>query len=124
LGDQDTLLGTAHGDERGEFLVVLRSTGLVPPPAPSTLPIRLDFWAPDPDARQPEGQVLDELDPLRGLRIEGAIRRDTAAPPGAVDEQVLLGELIPAGYQPAPVANASFDIEIGRLMEPPPFDMV
>jgi hypothetical protein len=124
FGAQNELLGTAQGDERGEFLLVLLSTGLIPPPAPSTLPIQLAFWAPDPNATQPQDQVLDELDPLRGLLIEDAVRRDPAAPPGAVNSQVLLGEAIPDGYQPAPVTANSLTAEIGRLLEPPPFDMV
>jgi hypothetical protein len=125
FGNQDELLGTAHGDERGEFMLVVRSTGLVPPPAPSQLPIRLAFWVPDPDATPSEDQVLDDRDPLRSLVIEDAVDRDPAGrPTGSVDDQVLSGEMIPTGYQPAPVTNDLLTAEIGRLLEPPPFDMV
>jgi hypothetical protein len=124
FGDQDELLGTAHGDERGEFMLVLRSTGLVPPPAPSELPIRLAFWVLDPDATPPEDQVLDDRDPLQSLVIEDAVDRDPAGrPTGAVDDQVLIGESIPTGYQPAPVTNDSLTAEIGRLLEPPPYEL-
>lgn len=120
LGPADEVLGTAHGDDRGEFLLVLRTTGTIPPPAPSTLPVRLSFWVPpvpDPADPEPAGQRLAPTDPLAGLVIEDAVDRNPAAPPGSVDDEVLRGETVPDGYIPAPhVPRPPEDFRVGQLI--------
>jgi len=121
-GQQDEPIGYAHGDDRGEFLLLVESTGQLPPPPPSSLPIRLAVWIPDPAATPPPDQLITEGDPLGGLVIEDAVRHDPGAPPGSVDDTVLRGEAIPASYLPAALApRPAEDFTVGELVQPDPY---
>jgi hypothetical protein len=122
LGGADELLGHAHGDDRGEFLLVLTTTGVVPPPPPSSLPIRLQVWIPDPSAPPPPDQLISEDDPLGGLVIEDAVRRDVGAVPGSIDGAVLRGLTIPPSYVLAAVRLRPPEaFAVGEFVQPDPY---
>jgi hypothetical protein len=121
-GPANEVVGRAHGDGRGEFLLLVVTTGTIPPPPPSKLRVRLVVWMPDPAAQPPPDQLIAEGDPLGGLVIEDAIRRDPGAPPGSVDDTVLHGEAIPASYLRATLApRPAEDFTVGELVQPEPY---
>jgi hypothetical protein len=124
LGSANEVLGRAHGDDRGEFLLVIPTTGNIPPPPPSTLPIRLAVWVPPPPP-QPPGQQIAEDDPLSDLEPEDAVRRDPGAPPGSVDSAVLHGDVIPPTYQLATfISSPAVTLTVGELLvQTVPFDL-
>jgi hypothetical protein len=122
LGPANEVLGHAHGDDRGEFLLLLESTGTIPPPPPSSLPIRLAFWVLDPSSQEPKDQRIDDQDSLRDLVIEDAVRRDEGAPPGSVDEVALRGKAIPLAYLPAALIPRPLEeFTVGELVQPKPY---
>lgn len=88
----DIPVGLAHGDENGEFVVVIIGTGATPPPPPDALDLELDIYARRPDtAPQP-----DPADRLADLAIEDQVR---PPPTNSVpDNFVLRGMAIPGGY--------------------------
>jgi hypothetical protein len=120
LGPGGAVVGRAHGDERGEFLLLITGTGAMPPPPPSTLPVRLAMWGPDPAAPAPPGQQLNDQDPLHDLVIEDAVRRTLGSVPGTVDEQVLRGETVPRSYRPA-ANRPTLTLTVGEMVQPAPF---
>lgn len=87
-------VGWAHADERGEFLLVVERTGALPAPAPTELPVRLRVTARDP-AQRPR---IDPDDPYADLAAEDITR--SSAPPGPqdVDNDIVRGRAVPAGY--------------------------
>jgi hypothetical protein len=123
LDSTDDVLGRAHGDDRGEFLLIIPTTGSSPPVDPSFLPIRLAVWV--PVAAPPPDQQVAEDDPLRDLVVDDAVRRDPAAPAGSVDPAVIRGEAIPPGYQPATfVSSSAVTLTVGELLiRTVPFDI-
>ena len=88
------VVGRAHGDDRGEFVLVV--TDQAANPLPRTLPLRLRVHA-----RQVPAEV-DRDDPYADLVVE-RVRR-SFPPPSApfLDTPTLRGTAVPAGY----VANA------------------
>jgi hypothetical protein len=99
-------LARAHGDDRGECLLVL-------PPAANPfgdlgtpLPLRLRIYGPLPAPSPTPGQA--ELDPLWDLPLEGL------AAPGA-DDPAARGETLPAGYQASSV-QPEVDLPVGRVL--------
>ena len=80
------IVGRAHGDDRGEFLLVLgQNTGAVGDLTPS-LPVTIDVYARDPEL------PVDPADPLGDLPLE------TAAAAGAVPDDVSAGVALPDHY--------------------------
>ena len=80
------VIGRAHGDDRGEFLLVLgQNTGAVGDLPPS-LPVTIDVYARDP------ALPVDPADPLGDLPLE------TAAAAGAATDDVSAGVALPDNY--------------------------
>jgi hypothetical protein len=104
----DVVVGRAHGDDRGEFLLLLG-----PEASPfgdledDKLEIRVTAfaWA---DAQVPDDPSVPELDPLWDLPLE------LAAPPGLPDP-VSAGEEIPPGYASTPTSTAVVEFALGKL---------
>lgn len=102
--DDSTVVGRAFGDDRGEFLLMLRfhvaAIGVEP-----LLSVRLRVFAPpEAVAATPE---LPAADPLWDLPIEQpATLADT--------DQVLRGETLPAGYVEA--AQRTVQLPLGQLL--------
>jgi hypothetical protein len=104
------VVGRAHGDERGEFLLLISGRGTIPPPRDSidvTLRIRARVPQPEPDPR----------DPLADLPIEVFPR--SANPPTAadLDNPRLRGQQPPPGYRLSS-GRPQLRIPIGSLYAP------
>jgi hypothetical protein len=104
----DTVVGWAHGDERGEFLLVVTHTGLLPPPAPSSMDIDLVVSA------APEVPPTAE-DAYGDLAVETVPR--SAVPPNAadLDNDVLRGLNRPAGHTESTAPPTHVVTEIGAV---------
>jgi len=80
------VVGRAHGDDRGEFLLVLgQNTGAVGD-LPPTLPVTIDVYARDPEL------PVDPTDPLGDLPLE------LAAAAGTTPDDVSAGIALPDHY--------------------------
>jgi hypothetical protein len=97
------LLGWTHGDDRGEFLLLVTNLGTLPPPAPSGLDIRLTVHVP---AQPP---AVDPRDPTADLVVEPIAKALTQPAPGTPADDVLTGRAVPAGYQ---TASAPFPVSV------------
>jgi hypothetical protein len=107
------LVGRAHGDDRGEFLLVLD-----PAAAPATelvdpLPVRVTAFAPA-SALVPMPADLPSLDFLWDLPLE------VLPAPGAPDP-VSTGAQLPAGYVETPSSSRLVPFRLGRLISVPDF---
>ncbi|AHH99480.1 hypothetical protein [Kutzneria albida] len=101
LGPGGVRVGWAHGDERGEFLVLISTTGTLPPPAPSLLPVELVVCAPR------EGADL----------VVEPVPRSTAPPaPGDLDNELLRGQSTPAGYLTSTAPRPHLAVRIGEVL--------
>lgn len=115
LGPGDVIVGRAHGDERGEFLVFVTETETLVPPL-STLDIRLVLYGPPPaaagDGSGPGALPAD--DPLAGLPLEPVTRSQSPPVPGDLDNPLLRGQTVPATYLRQSLQQP-LEIEIGRV---------
>jgi hypothetical protein len=93
-GPGNVRVGAAHGDERGEFLLVITEMGMTPPPAPSTIIVDLDVIAAPPTT----APAADPADPLADLVVETLARSSVPPQPGDLDNDVLQGVSTPTGY--------------------------
>jgi hypothetical protein len=108
---QGTLIGRAHGDDRGEFLLVLGPDlgNLVTVVSP--LPVAVRVVGPKPAPAPPP--VIG--DPLWDLPVE------TLPAAGAADP-ISTGEQLPAAYLPGSEISQTVPMELGRLTgAQPPF---
>ncbi|MGH3824082.1 MAG: hypothetical protein ACRDRA_14820 [Pseudonocardiaceae bacterium] len=107
LGPGGLVVGRAHGDERGEFLLIVTGTGSVTPPPPATLDIQLLMYGP---AGEPPDPALEP------------VTRSSAPPlPSDLDNPLLRGESIPIGYTVSS-ASPTVTVPIGELRSvPAPF---
>jgi hypothetical protein len=109
LGD-GTVVGRAHGDDRGEFLLLLGTnpSSLSTTTRLLTLDVSVAGPSPKPGPRT--------ADPLWDLPLE------PVPDPTAADD-VLSGRQKPDGYDPGVVATRSVEFALGRLRsEPQPFE--
>ena len=102
------VVGRAHGDDRGEFLLLL-----APNASPlgdledDKLEIRVTAFARTP-APVPADPTVPELDPLWDLPLE------VAAPPGQPDP-VSAGEVLPPTYASTPTSTGIVEFVLGKL---------
>lgn len=121
LDDQLHLIGWAHGDDRGEVLLLLDTLGAQFPPDASRGNITLRVHWPDPavpvEPGLPPTEPQPAADPLRGLPVEPVDR--IVVPPGAdpPDMDVMLGLAVPAGYLTAP--DAVRTLTLGEVLPVP-----
>ena len=116
-GPGQEAVGWAHGDERGEFVLVIEDTGTLPPPAPTQLSVQLFVTARIPSTPDP-------FDPYADLTIEPLPR--SAAPPGPDDRDndVLRGRSTPADHVASSTVPAPIPVSVGQelvLAAPIPF---
>ncbi|KRE60016.1 hypothetical protein ASG92_22290 [Arthrobacter sp. Soil736] len=89
-GPGGMVVGRAHADDRGEFLLVISSTGTLPPPAPSELDITLEIHA--------GPQAAAAADNLGDLPIERLIMPAAPPDPGDLLNDTIRGRTTPPGY--------------------------
>jgi hypothetical protein len=121
LGPGDVVVGRAHGDERGEFLVVVTGTGTLVPPPLTTLDIRLVLRGLRPPAAgdPPVKGALPADDPLVGLPLEPVAKSANPPAAGDLDNPLLRGETPPAGYLLSTTPPPVVTLEIGRVRAVP-----
>lgn len=100
-------VGWAHGDERGEFVLIVESTGLLPPPAPDTIALSLTV-----SARAVTEPPTD--DPLADLVVERVLRSAAPPTPTAAEIRLLRGRLIPPQYVTS-LTHTPLTVPIGTL---------
>ena len=95
------VVGRAHGDDRGEFVLLLRpeAGGLGDLPSPLVAQVTV-FGPPAPVA-------IDPVDPLSDLPVE-----TLAADPDGISP----GEALPAGYASTALSSRAVTFELGRLL--------
>jgi hypothetical protein len=116
----DGVIGHGHADERGEFIVVITGTGSLPPPAPSTLDVDLVVIAPNPASSTP----VDPRDRYADLIVETLTRPSNPPLPAELDNAVLRGTAMPAGYVPNAAVVPTLAVPVGdelTLTEAIPF---
>lgn len=94
------LVGRAHGDDRGEFLLLLGSGAIPVGELVNPLPINLHFFGPavPPIPASPD---LPELDPLWDLPLE-------QVPNPGVADPVSAGETLPTNYTASSTSSVHF----------------
>jgi hypothetical protein len=99
LDDATRVVATAHGDERGEFLLILGPRAVSG--AELTLPVVLSVTVFGPDtAPDPSTDPSSKVDPLWDLPLEEV--------PLAGADEVLAGTALPPGYRAGATRNVSF----------------
>lgn len=102
LAGQPLVLGRAHGDDRGEFLLLLNSNAAIGSTLP--IPLNIDVAVSGPTAVPvPNPANQEELDPLWDLPLE------QLSAPGAADP-VAAGETLPAGYGATTTQTITFTL--------------
>jgi hypothetical protein len=124
------VIGYAHGDERGEFLLLLgESGGGIWPPPGGSFPVDLVMSAAPSALRDPTPDELAarRLDPLVDLAKEPVPRSSNPPQPAELDNPLLRGEVAPAGYVQS-ATTPSEALEVGKLgpstplgTSPPPY---
>jgi hypothetical protein len=113
LGAGGVALGTGHGDDRGEFVVVLLDTGVVGEP-PSEFDVELDVSGPDPAlAVDPTDRLAD---PLSDLPVEPVARSGNPPAPGDLDSPLLRGEVVPGGYLASNAVRQTYHVPVGEVL--------
>lgn len=111
-GPGNVRVGVAHGDERGEFLLVITDLGMMPPPPPSTIVVELDIIAPPPTAALASGLA----DPLADLVVENVARSSAPPQPSDLDNDVLRGVSTPTGYVVSTASPLQLTVPVGELL--------
>jgi hypothetical protein len=94
------IVGRAHGDDRGEFVLLLRSEAGGVGALPSPLVAQVTVFGP------PAPIPVPSNDPLGDLPVEIAADPDTVSP----------GETLPAGYAATAHSSRAVTFELGRLL--------
>jgi hypothetical protein len=105
LPGTEVVVGRAHGDDRGEFLLLVQSGAIPVGDLTDPLPIQITIFAPDP-LPPPASPDDTESDPLWDLPIE-------EVPAPGLPDPVSEGEARPTGY----IAKASqaVNMVLGKL---------
>jgi hypothetical protein len=123
----NVVLGQAHGDERGEFVVVIAGDRTAVPLPLTTVDILVLLYAPPPaqppvPGAPPDPGALPADDPLAGLALEPVTRSSNPPVPGDLDNLLLRGETLPATYVASTTPPPAVTLEVGRVRsEPVPF---
>lgn len=116
LPGNGTVVGRAHGEDRGEFLLLIDSTASPVGDLLDPLTVRVDVFAPTVTP-VPVPADLPSLDPMWDLPEESALALDPNDPE---TDPVSAGEVLPAGYTATTGRNV--DLSLGRVQsETTPF---
>ncbi len=103
------VVGRAHGDDRGEFLLVLEPAASPGAELVNPLPIQVDVFGPA-TAPVPEFPELPGLDPWWDLPLEQALALNPADPE---TDLISAGEVLPDGY--TATAGRVVNVPLGRV---------
>lgn len=106
------VVGRAHGDDRGEFLLLLGVEAAAIGDLPQTIDLEIVVYGPLPNAPTPVPLDLPSLDPLWDLPLE-------VVPTAGVDD-VTPGTKLPPDYDFTPTSHSTVSFEMGRLKSIPP----
>ncbi|MGB8385269.1 MAG: hypothetical protein WCG47_29195, partial [Dermatophilaceae bacterium] len=95
-------IGWAHGDARGEVLLLVPAVNVRVPSGSASpqarVPIALRTHWPDPSLQTGDAARRRALDPLYDLPVEPVLRSASPPQPGDLDNDVIRGLATPAGY--------------------------
>jgi len=103
LAGQTLVLGRAHGDNRGEFLLILNARAVTGSTLPQPLNVDVSISGPVP-VPAPASPNQEKTDPLWDLPVE------TLAAPGSASDSVATGEDLPANYTATIVPTVAFTL--------------
>lgn len=109
--DTGVVVGRAHGDDRGEFFLVLASDAASREARRNTLNVVVKVYGPDPaptPGTDAVSQLAARIDPLWGLPWE-------VLPPGETTDAVSRGEVLPDHYT-AEVSRSVGGLPLGRTV--------
>ena len=109
-------MGRAHGDDRGEFLLLLQQQASGDGPLPSSISVDLQFYA-AATAPPPSDYAIDRLHDLTVEAVGAAVGDDTD--PAQITylpkpDLVALGETPPPSLHTFP-ARAAVTVAVGRV---------
>jgi hypothetical protein len=107
LPGNNVLVGRAHGDDRGEFLLLLGANASPLSDLENPLSVTVTVFGPNV-VPAPASPDLPGLDPLWDLPLE------IASAPGTPDP-VSAGETLPAGYVSTPTSTRDVEFILGNL---------
>jgi hypothetical protein len=110
-GPGDVPVGWAHGDERGEFVLRVATTGTLPPPAPSTLDLTVVVAA-----RPPTPASAPAPDPWADLPVENVRRSDNPPTSWDLDNGLLRGRSLPPGYRISDPPHPTVTLTVGEVV--------
>lgn len=110
LGSKGELLGWTHCDDRGEFLLLISTTGALPPPAPNTLDVDLVVTAPA------TATTPDPADRLADLVAEAVTRSSAPPTPSDLDNDLLRGLAVPPGYRGSTTPRPHLTVSVGEML--------
>ena len=110
------IVGRAHGDERGEFVLAVRRLGLVWPPARSTFDVELIFYASPALLNAPTDAEIEarRRDQLVDLAAEVVPRTSMNHAPNELDNPQLRGDAVPPTYVQSPNRPVE-QLQVGQL---------
>ena len=103
------VVGRAHGDDRGEFLLALAPQASPVGDLVDPLPLDVTVFGPDPAPGPPVPATLPQADLLWDLPLE-------MAPPPGVADGVSDGVALPPGYRASAGGAVSVGFRLGRLL--------
>lgn len=115
IGPGGEAVGWAHGDDRGEFVLVIVSTGTLHPPAPSKLPVTLIVTAPT----NPPAISDDPLaDPSADLVVEAVPQSQVPPADTDLNSPLLKGRTTPPGYVTS-TTSTTLTVSVGVITQLP-----
>jgi len=103
LAGQTVVLGRAHGDNRGEFLLILNARAVTGSTLPQPLNVDVSISGPVP-VPAPASPNQEKIDPLWDLPVE------TLAAPGSASDSVATGEDLPGNYTATIMQTVAFTL--------------
>jgi hypothetical protein len=111
-GPGDVRVGAAHGDEHGQFLLIITSAGTTPQPVPTTFDVDLNIVARDPNT----APAPDSADRVADLVVENLNRSSVPPSAGDLDSLILRGVSMPPGYVRSLAPWPNLTITVGELL--------
>ncbi len=100
LAGQD--VGRAHGDDRGEFFLIVNARAVTGSSLPN--PLNIDISVSGPAIAVPHSPEKEKIDPLWDLPVE------TLAAPGSAVDKVATGENLPTDYTATVTETVTFTL--------------